>query len=455
MKRIIGWIAIITVCVGLTLGSAYALGYLQPTGQTANGATANALGTEPNITTIEFAAPETLSDAETAPVAMTMIADGKVVPVLSADLGLSSSGIAVEIAVREGETVTAGQRLVQLDTQNTLVAIAQAKANLMNAQARYAELEAGSRDEDIAAARASLAAAQAQLDRITLSTENGDLAASQAAVNQAQANLQQVLDGNSEQQLIEARANIYNAEADLSRAQNAYNQVKWRNDLGATQEAANLQKATNTYEAAQARLTNLENGSTEAQIAAASAQLRQAQAQYQALQSSRPADIAVYQANVRNAQAQLHKLLGGTRPEQLAQAEADVAAATAALQQQLVALGKLELRAPFTGTIASLDVALGEQVTLGAPILRLADLSQLQVETEDLTELQVVYIQEGDRAQVTFDALPELTVAATVVSIRHYGETSSGDIVYRATLALNQPDPRLRWNMTAVVTFAQ
>ncbi len=278
--------------------------------------------------------------------------------------------------------------------------------------------------------------------------------ATTAVNSQAQANLQQVLDGNSEQQLIEARANLYNAEAERSRAQNAYNQVKWRNDLGATREAADLQTATNNYEAAQARLADLENGSTQAQIAAASAQVRQAQAQLQALQSSRPADIAIYQADVRQAQAQLDKLLRGTRPEQLAQAEANVAASTAALQQQLVALSKLELRAPFTGTIASLDVALGEQVTLGSPILRLADFSQLQIETEDLTELQVIYLQEGDRAQVTFDALPDLAVDATVVQIRSYGENSSGDIVYRATLALTQPDPRLRWNMTAAVTFA-
>ena len=102
-----------------------------------------------------------------------------------------------------------------------------------------------------------------------------------------------------------------------------------------------------------------------------------------------------------------------------------------------------------------MDVALGEQVTLGAPILRLADFSQLQIETEDLTELQVVYIQEGDRAQVTFDALPDLIVEATVVRIRPYGENSSGDIVYRATLSVAQPDARLRWNMTAAVTFNQ
>jgi HlyD family secretion protein len=444
MKRIAKWMLILILCLGMSGGIAYATGVLQLPAQPTASDTAVAVTT---ILDPVAAAPEPQSAA--------IVADAKVVPVMSADLGLTSSGIAVNVAVREGDVITPGQLVIQLDSKDVQVAIAQARANLMNVQARYDELAAGSLDEDIEAARASLAAAQARLDRITLSTENGDIAASEATVAQAQASLQQVLDGSSEQQLIEARANIHSAEADLKRAQSAYNLVKWRNDLGATKESADLQKATIAYEAAKARLTDLENGATQAEIAAASAQVRQSQAQLNSLRNSRPADIAVYQADVRQAQAQLDKLLKGTRPELLAQAEANVAASTAALQQQLVALSKLELRAPFTGTVASLDVTLGEQVTQGVPVLRLADLEQLQLETEDLTELQVVLIQEGDAATVSFDAIPDLTMTGTVTRIRPFGETSSGDIVYRATIALPQADPRLRWNMTAVVTFGE
>ena len=438
MKRLYLSIFLLLLVGSAVMGGAYATGYLVLPIQAAD-----------NRATTQAA------QASAPAAAVAIIADAKVVPVTSADLGLTSSGIAINIAVREGEVVTPGQLVLKLDPKDLQVAIAEAKANLLNAQARYDELRAGAQPEDIEAARAVLAASQAQLDKLTLSTENGDIAALEAAVAGAQANLQQVIDGSSEQQLIEARANLMSAEAERKRAQSAYNQVKWRNDVGATPESAALQKATIAYEAAQARLTDLENGATQSQIAAASAQVRQNQAQLNALRNSRPADIAVLQAEVRNAQAQLDKLLSGTRPEQLAQAEASVAAATAALQQQLVSLRKLELRAPFTGTVASLDVALGEQVSAGVPVLRLADLDHLQIETEDLTELQIVHIQEGDQAIITFDALPELTMIGTVTQIRPFGETSSGDIVYRATLTISQPDPRLRWNMTAVVTFEQ
>lgn len=441
MKRMLLWSTILFVGVAATLGGAYYGGYLPFPVQAATVAATPATATTP-IGVTQSAAP-------------AVVADAKVVPALRADLGFTGGGVIMEVAVREGAVVTPGQRLVQLETKDALVAIAQARANLMSAQARYDELQAGALVEEVESARAALAAAQARLDKITLSTQHGDLAAAQATVAQAQANLQQVLDGPSEQQLIAARANLHNAEAERQRAQSAYNQVKWRNDVGATKESADLQRATIAYETALANLADLENGATPAQIGSASAGVRQAQAQLDALQHSRPADIALYTADVRNAQAQLDQLLKGARPEQLRQAEATVAAATAALQQQLVALSKLELRAPFTGTVASLTVTLGEQVNPGTPVLRLADLSQLQLETEDLTELQVVQIAEGDHAQVTFDALPALTVPATVVAIRPYGENSAGDIVYRATLTLPQPDPRLRWNMTAAVTFGQ
>ncbi|MFZ4655461.1 MAG: HlyD family secretion protein [Caldilineaceae bacterium] len=445
MRRIYLSTLLILLGIGAVLGGAYATGYVPLPIQAAG----NKTDAETTlIAEAGAAAPEPQLGG-------SIIADAKVVPVTSADLGLTSSGIVVNIAVREGDEVKPGQLVLQLDPKDVQVAIAQANANLLSAQARYDELRAGAQAEDIEAARAGLAAAQARLDKLTLSTENGDIAALEATVAGAQANLQQVLDGSSEQQLIEARANLHSAEAERKRAQSAYNLVKWRNDLGATKESADLQRATIAYEAAQARLTDLENGATQSQIAAASAQVRQNQAQLNALRNSRPADIAVLQADVRNAQAQLDKLLSGTRPEQLAQAEASVAAATAALQQQLVAMSKLELRAPFTGTVASLDVTLGEQVSPGVPVLRLADLEQLQLETEDLTELQVVLIQEGDAATVSFDAIPDLTMTGTVTRIRPFGETSSGDIVYRATIALPQADPRLRWNMTAVVTFGE
>ena len=62
----------------------------------------------------------------------------------------------------------------------------------------------------------------------------------------------------------------------------------------------------------------------------------------------------------------------------------------------------------------------------GLPVLLLADLENLQVETTDLGEIDVAQIVVGDTAIVTFDALPELVLEGTVVSIAPKAAPGSG-----------------------------
>jgi HlyD family secretion protein len=271
------------------------------------------------------------------------------------------------------------------------------------------------------------------------------------------------MEGPTEQELIAAKAEIANAEAALTQAQRAYDRVKWRNDVGATQESANLQTATNNYEASKARYDNLLAGARDSDINAANAQIWQASAQFNALRAGRPSDIASLEADVRSAQANLDKLLAGSTTSQIAAAEADVKAATASLQQQLISLAQTELRAPFSGVVAAVEINAGEQASPGAALIQLADTSVWRIETEDLTELQVVDVVEGDRATIAFDALPGVEMVGTVTTIRPFGENSSGDIVYTvvlepgtitaSTMDASTVSDRLRWNMTAVVSF--
>jgi hypothetical protein len=49
------------------------------------------------------------------------------------------------------------------------------------------------------------------------------------------------------------------------------------------------------------------------------------------------------------------------------------------------------------------------------------------------------------------DALPEMTFSGVVERIKPLGENVQGDITYKATIRLDENDPRLRWNMTAAV----
>jgi multidrug resistance efflux pump len=257
-----------------------------------------------------------------------------------------------------------------------------------------------------------------------------------------------------QEQLIAAQAELDDAEAQLRQAQAAYDQVSWREDVGRLPESLQLEQANNAYRAAQARLDELNRGATAAEIASAQAQVRQAQAELDAIQvPARPSAIASAQAELRRAQAELDLLSAGARPEAIEMAQAEVASAQASLDEAKAALAETELRAPFAGTLVELTPAVGEQVSPGEPLVRLADLTVWQVETDDLTEFNVYKVVVGAPATIQFDAIPGLSLPGRVSSVKAIGENKQGDITYTVVVIPDQSDERLRWNMTAVVTI--
>ncbi|MCH9009863.1 MAG: efflux RND transporter periplasmic adaptor subunit, partial [Chloroflexi bacterium] len=60
----------------------------------------------------------------------------------------------------------------------------------------------------------------------------------------------------------------------------------------------------------------------------------------------------------------------------------------------------------------------------------------------------------GDTVDVRFDALEDLEMTGTVMSISQFGEEKQGAITYTAQIRLNGYDDRLRWNMTSSFTKA-
>lgn len=394
--------------------------------------------------------------APTAPAVQAddqVVAEAKVAPVQSARLSLPTGGIVAELLVKEGQTVTAGQTLVRLDAARQAAAVAQAEAQLQRAQAGLAELRAGARAEEQRTAQASLEAAQARLKRVKDGAQPAEIAAAKASLAEAQAALQKTLEGADEQQVIAAQAEFLNAGAALKQAQAAYDRAKGDPQIGLRPEALQLEQATNQYNAVQARLTQLKKGASTADIAGARARVQRAQAQLDQLSTTNASDIAAAEAEVRRGQAQLDLLAAGAKPEAIAGAEAEIASAKAGLAQAKVALAETELKAPFAGTIAALDARIGEQVGPGSPIIRLADLSAWQIETDDLTELNIVRVSEGAPANITFDAIPGLKTTGKVSRIKPLGENKQGDMTYMVVIAPDQIDPRLRWNMTAMVAI--
>ncbi len=414
-----------------------------------------------------------LAAPQIAPALQRVRAAARVVPVRSVELSLPVEGVVQEVFVEEGAQATAGQLLVKLVDTRQRVLVAQAQAALTRARAAVALLEAGPKPAEVAQMAAALAAAEANYAKLADGLTPGAIAAAEAALAQAQADYRVLTLGADPQEMIEAAANLELAAAQLDQARAAYNKVRGNPDVGMTEEALAMQEATAAYNAANARSDLLQKGAAPELAASAAAAIRVAQAELDALKEAQPGELAEAAALVQQAQAALEFVQSGARAEEIAVAQGDVDIATALLQDALVAVSETELRAPFDGVITTLDIDRGEAVAPNGAVLQLADLSAWRIETLDLSELDVAAITPGAPVTVTFDALPALLLRGRVRHVRPVGENSHtaslagavspgdaplseqlrGDIVYRVVVELETHEPRLLWNMTALVDF--
>ncbi len=404
----------------------------------------------------EAASVETPAPATVAGELPAISAEGYVVPAHYALLSFAASNTVASIDVAEGDWVEAGATLITLENSAQRAALAQAEANLAHAQANLDRLQAGARAEEIAQAQAAAEVAELNLYRLVDGATAEQIASADATIVAARANLARVQAGATPAEITAAEATLRQAEASLRNAQSAYNQVSWANDIGARPESLRLEQASVEYERAKAQYENVVAGATAEDVWVAQAQVAQAQAaRDEVLADAHPADVARAQANVRSAAAALDLLKAGAGPEEIAAAQAQVAAATAAVAQAAAALETTILTAPFAGEVSSVAVRMGEFVAPGVPVIRLGDTRQWLVETDTLSELDVVGLHEGEAVTVAVDALSGATFRGRVEHIQPASDFKRGDVTYTATIVLDEAGAgkgELRWGMSAAVT---
>ena len=297
-------------------------------------------------------------------------------------------------------------------------------------------------------------AAQARLDQVLERADPLQLAAARTSLAAAQASLEELQEGPSNEAIIQAAAELANAEAELRLAQARYDEVAWDPAVGTRPEARDLEIATNTYTAAKAQYDLLTQPPSEAELTAAQAQVLNAQVALAALQvDENSPEVREAAAQVREAEAQLELLMAGPRAQELEAAQANVDAARAGVAKAAAALSNLELRAPFDGVIAQIDAMPGQTVGTTQTVLWLADTSSWLIKTQDLSEYDVVHLREGMPVTIEIEALPGSTFEGTIEHIRLQGKDDKNTTMYTVLIRPNEFDERLRWNMSALVTF--
>jgi HlyD family secretion protein len=351
--------------------------------------------------------------AEATPMKQTNLstaAEGNLEPAQSVTLNFTGGGLVTEVAVKEGQTVQAGDVIARVKSAAQRDALAEAEAALANAQANQAAYRS-QLPQLIAAAEADVKAAQAQQAGASATRDH--------------------------------QAEIIDAEAALAQARYAQTQIEtsmnimreYEKDSGENWQKlqlayANAVKAT---QAAEVRLKALRGGSLSDQAASA--------------------QIEAGQAGEAAALAQLNQLIAERDGKAIDSFEAALQQAQAAIDSTQIVLEQTELRAPFAGTIAQLNLKAGELTPRDKPAVVLADLSGWLIETDDVTEIKVPTLKVGQAVTIEFDALPDVELKGAVESISSVAQIKSGDVVYPVKIKVLENDPRLRWGMTAAVTF--
>lgn len=283
-----------------------------------------------------------------------------------------AGGRLLEVRVREGDQVKAGDVIARLDDQQVRARVEQAEARLAQTGARWHW------------SRQQIAVLEDRLGQTTVQTGQSQVDA-QGRVSQAQAELAA-------------------AEAELARQQAAYKLALFDQDAytrlaktGAVSERQGKQAET--------------TAATQAALVAAAQ--RRVEAARGALEAA--------QATLKNPD--IRKIEAAMIRRQIEQQQADIAAtaadrerARAELQEAMANRKDLTITAPFDGTVVTRTAEPGEVLAAGTPIITLLDLRKVYLRGY-IPEGQIGRVKAGQPARVYLDSNPNEPLDAEVTRI--------------------------------------
>jgi HlyD family secretion protein len=376
----------------------------------------------------------------------------------AAELGWKTSGTVETVQAQVGDMVVAGQELASLSETSLPQTVILAKADLVSAQKALDDLM----DTQLQQAQAlqAVEAAEKNLEDLL----NPDLQQAQAL--QAIADAQNSVDFYERRvrnlQTSAGQADIDAAEAQVTLAKDSLDKAREKYEPYANKPDSNLTRARlqaelaevqQRYDAAVRQLNALEGTAGETEIAVAQANLVTAKAQldeairaYDRIKDGpSDADVELLEAQLEEARRDYERIKEGPDPDDIAVAEARIAAAQATIDQAYIT-------APFGGEITVVDIKPGDQVQPGSPAFRVDDFSRLLVDI-DVSEIDINQIQEGQQVTMSFDAIQAAEYHGEVVEVALVGNNLAGVVSFTVTVELSDPDAQVRPGMTSAVNI--
>jgi HlyD family secretion protein len=333
-------------------------------------------------------------------------------------VGSRAGGRIKEVLVREGDPVQAGQALLTLEPGDYPAQLLQAKAQLAQWQANLEKLEKGARPEELAEARARAMTAKAALA--------------------------QAVAGSRPEEVAAAEARLAVQEVAVERAKLSSDRVHALDKSGATAQVdvdnadMELKGAIALRDALTHQLQELKNGSRRTEVA---------QAQARDMEQSASAKLVA----------------AGTRTEDLKIAQAQVDGAQGRVDQILVMLDELTVKAPLPARVEALDLRPGDILAPNATAAVLLEEKQLFVRIY-VPETLLGHVKLGQAVPVSVDSFPDQRFQGVVEHINGVGEYSPrnlqtaderADQVFATRVGLRTGFDQLRAGMAAFIQVAK
>ena len=347
--------------------------------------------------------------AETGSLQASVGATGVVRANQTATLSWETSGTVEDILVKVGDKVSAGDKLAQLDKKTLSQNVILAEADLVNAKKALDDLKDSYSELAVAQAAQAVANAKDSVDFYQTQLNSLNSPAPQVDIDQAEANV--IL---AREQLDKAKENFEPYEG------------KPETTTKARLQSA-LAQAQKNYDSAVRLLNNLQGTANDLDLEVGQANL----------------DLAKQQ--LADSQKSYEEVKAGPDPDDIAAAEARIAATEATLAM-------VYIEAPFAGTITEVASMPGDEVAPGMLAFRIDDLSRLLVDV-DISEVDINRVKVGQDVALTFDAILQKEYNGKVVEVSPVGDISSGVVNFNVTVELTDADAAVRPGMTAAVNI--
>ena len=371
-----------------------------------------------SLTIVGCSTTDNTSSSSEIPVVVSedarVIVDGTLLPAKDVSLAFGASARIASIQVEEGQKVNQGDILSSLANSEAYL------AELQNAKLALIEAQNNQQNLIDNAPLAYVEAWQSMIDSKTL-------------VDQAQTDLDNFDVDNYQDRIDDTTADLVEATNDYNDAKEDYDDYADLDKDNATRKKYEdaMNNALEKLNDKKADLTVIEN-------------------EYAQLQK----DLESAQTTYNKAVQDMQDLQDGPKASDLNLVQARIDAAQAQIDAAQAMIDQLSIIAPFDGTIIKINYQENEFINAGAPLIILADTSAWKVETDDLTEYDVVNIQVGQLVTLEPEADATQILNGTVEKISQISELKEGDQTYTTTILINGvPNESLRWGMSINVIF--